>query len=223
MKKFFFLLIIMQTGFLSRAQAIPEDFVYLKDVVPFAIEEVRYAGEHNFTGRPVPGYESEQIILTKKAAEALKKVQQELIQKDLMLKVFDAYRPQTAVNEFVAWARKPGDTLAKNEFYPDVEKSRLFELGYIASKSGHSRGGTIDLTLVNANTCKELDMGGAYDFFGEISHHRSASVTSEQKKNRELLRTVMLKNGFRSYSEEWWHYTLNAEPFPYQYFDFPIK
>ena len=112
------------------AQTIPEDFVYLRDVLPFAIEEVRYAGEHNFTGRPVPGYESAQIILTKKAAEALKKVQQDLIQKDLMVKVFDAYRPQTAVNEFVAWARKPEDTLAKNEFYPDVQKGRLFELGY---------------------------------------------------------------------------------------------
>lgn len=187
------------------------------------IEEVRYAGNHNFTGRPVPGYDSAQIVLTKKAAEALKNVQKELIQKDLMLKVFDGYRPQSAVNEFVAWARKPADTLAKREFYPNIDKSRLFELGYIASKSGHSRGGTVDLTLVDVETCEELDMGGAYDFFGEISHHRSDSVNSEQKANRETLRTVMVRNGFRSYSEEWWHYTLNAEPFPYQYFDFPIK
>ncbi|WP_051201389.1 M15 family metallopeptidase [Christiangramia portivictoriae] len=223
MRKIFLILVCLQIGFISKAQSIPEDFVYLKNVLPFVIEEVRYAGNHNFTGRPVLGYESAQIVLTKKAAEALKNVQKELIQQDLMLKVFDGYRPQSAVNEFVVWARKPADTLAKREFYPNIDKSRLFELGYIASKSGHSRGGTVDLTLVNVETCEELDMGGAYDFFGEISHHRSASVTSEQKSNRETLRTVMLRNGFRSYSEEWWHYTLNAEPFPYQYFDFPIK
>jgi len=222
-KKKYALIFFLVVGLKILAQEKPSEFIYLRDMMPFVLEEVRYAASHNFTGRPVPGYDSSQIILTKRAAAALKKVQEELLQNDLMLKVFDGYRPQTAVNEFVRWAKVKEDTLAKQEFYPNINKSRLFELGYISSRSGHSRGGTVDLTLVNAITCKELDMGGPYDFFGPISHHQSTSITAAQKKNRELLRLAMVRNGFRSYAKEWWHYTLNAEVFPYQYFDFPIE
>ncbi|MCM4157893.1 M15 family metallopeptidase [Gramella sp. AN32] len=221
--KIFFLFIISFFGVgNSFGQEMPSEFVHINEKIPDIIYEIRYAGTHNFIGRPIEGYEAKTAILARPAAEALAKVQQELIRQDLMLKIFDAYRPQRAVNDFVQWARKPGDTLTKQQFYPEVPKSRLFELGYIASKSGHSRGGTVDLTLVKVSDCTEVDMGSPYDFFGEISHHDTAKISEEQKKNRQFLKDIMRKYGFRSYSEEWWHYTFNAEPFPYQYFDFPV-
>jgi zinc D-Ala-D-Ala dipeptidase len=217
-------IILVCLGFTDlKAQELPKGFVYLDEVISDVIYEIRYAGSHNFIGKPVKGYERATAILSRPAAAALAKVQKELIQKDYMLKVFDAYRPQQAVNQFVGWARDRSDTLMKQEFYPEVPKEKLFELGYISSRSGHSRGSTIDLTLIKVNTCQNADMGGEYDFFGEISHHYSTKVTAEQKKNRELLRLTMRKYGFRSYSEEWWHYTYDAEPFPDTYFDFPVK
>ncbi|TBW26815.1 peptidase M15 [Gramella sp. KN1008] len=191
--------------------------------VPGVVYEIRYAGDNNFIGGPVWGYNSEQAILSEPAAKALAKVQKELILKDYMLKIFDAYRPQRAVNQFIEWARDRNDTLKKQEFYPDVAKKDLFELGYIASRSGHSRGSTVDLTLIHAESCKEVDMGSTYDFFGEISHHNTNQITAEQKKNRELLKRVMRKHGFRHYSEEWWHYTFIPEPYPDTYFDFPVE
>lgn len=205
------------------AQELPDDFIHLDEVIPDIIYEIRYAGDHNFIGEPIKGYKKPQAILNKPAAEALLKVQQELIRKDYMLKVFDAYRPQTAVNHFMEWARDSSDTIMKSEFYPDVSKSSLFELGYISTKSGHSRGSTVDLTIVHVKNCENVDMGGAYDFFGEISHHYSTNVTPKQKQNRELLRLTMRKYGFRSYPEEWWHYTYDAEPYPDTYFDFPVE
>ena len=218
---YFVLMLCLISGTL-KAQEIPEGFVHIDEVIPDIVYEIRYAGQHNFVGKPIRGYEKPQAILSKPAANALAKVQQELIQKDFMLKVFDAYRPQRAVNHFIEWAREEGDTLMKQEFYPEVAKSDLFQLGYIASKSGHSRGSTVDLTMIHVGNCKNVDMGGAYDFFGDISHH-SAQVTPEQKKNRELLRLTMRKYGFRSYSEEWWHYTYDMEPYPEIYFDFPVR
>ena len=216
-----FLFLLLGQGL--NAQQIPDGFVHLDEVIPGIVYEIRYAGDHNFVGEPITGYEKEQAILSKPAAYALAKVQQELIQKDYMLKVFDAYRPQRAVNHFVEWARDKSDTIMKSEFYPEVPKRNLFELGYIASKSGHSRGSTVDLTMIHVDNCENVDMGGTYDFFGEISHHYSTQVTPEQKQNRELLRLTMRKYGFRSYSEEWWHYTYDAEPYPDTYFDFPVK
>ena len=209
--------------FSVNSQKLPEGFVYIDEVIPDVIYDIRYAGNHNFIGKPIAGYEKPQAILSEPAAEALAKVQKELIQKDYMLKVFDAYRPQRAVDEFVEWARDESDTLMKHEFYPDVAKRNLFELGYIASKSGHSRGSTVDLTIVHVENCEEVDMGGPYDFFGEISHHASQKISPEQKKNREILRLAMRKYGFRSYSEEWWHYTYDAEPYPDTYFNFPVR
>jgi len=216
------LIIILSTGSV-KAQGLPEGFVYLDEVIPDILYDIRYAGNHNFIGKPITGYEEAQAILSKPAAEALAKVQQELIQKDFMLKIFDAYRPQRAVNHFMEWAKDGEDTLMKSQFYPEIAKKDLFQLGYIATKSGHSRGSTIDLTMVKVSDCKNADMGSPYDFFGEISHHNTSKITTQQKENRELLRLTMRKYGFRSYSEEWWHYTYNMEPFPNTYFDFPVK
>ncbi len=202
---------------------IPEGFVYLHKTIPSIKGEVRYAGSHNFTGKPVKGYRKEKIILSKPAAKALRKVQEELDKKGYCLKVFDAYRPQRSVNSFVAWAKKTGDTLAKAEFYPEINKKDLFQLGYIASKSGHTRGSAIDLTIIDKNTGEELDMGSPYDFFGKISHHNTNQISKEQKQNRIFLKQLMLKHGFYPYPEEWWHYSLKNEPYPNTYFDFPVE
>jgi D-alanyl-D-alanine dipeptidase len=181
-----------------------------------------YAGSNNFIGKPIEGYMKPKAILTKPAAEALKKVQAELENQGYCLKIFDAYRPQRAVDHFIEWAVKPGDTLMKNQFYPEVIKKELFNLGYLASRSGHSRGSTLDLTLIDVKSGKEVDMGGNYDFFGEISHHKYSGITPKQKKNRELLKKAMTKYGFRPYAKEWWHYTFQPEPFPDTYFDFVV-
>lgn len=193
------------------------------DIIPNIETEIRYYGIHNFTGRPVIGYEAPVAILSTKAAFALKKVQKELNNKGLSLKIFDSYRPQKAVTSFEIWAKDLNDTIAKQEFYPEIDKRNLFNLGYIASKSGHTRGSTIDLTLVNLVTKEEIDMGSPFDFFGTISHHNTTAITLEQKQNRELLRTTMVKHGFKEYAEEWWHYTLITEPFPNTYFDFDVR
>ena len=202
---------------------LPEGFIYVSELIPDLKIELRYFGNNNFTGKPVPGYEAEKIILSKEAAIALQKVQRELENDGYCLKIFDAYRPQRAVNSFIKWARKPEDTLTKAQFYPEKKKSNLFNLGYIATKSGHSRGSTVDLTIIDAKTLKEIDMGGTYDYFGERSHHNFNEITTIQKANREYLKNIMSKYGFRSYSEEWWHYTLRREPYPETYFDFTIK
>lgn len=219
---FFICLVTFYTSTMN-SQEIPEGFVYLDEAIPDIVYEIRYAGEHNFVGKPITGYNTDQAILSKPAAIALAKVQKELIIKDFMLKIFDAYRPQRAVNHFMDWARRKEDTLMKSEFYPEVKKQNLFELGYIATRSGHSRGSTVDLTMIKVEGCENVDMGGPYDFFGEISHHNTRQITAEQKQNREILRLVMRKYGFRSYSEEWWHYTYDAEPYPDTYFDFPVE
>ena len=222
-KTIVFLLLVLGGMFQEESEKLPEGFVYINEKIPGVVYDIRYAGNNNFIGRPVIGYSAEQAILSEPAAEALSRVEEELIQKDYILKIFDAYRPQRAVNHFIKWARDEDDTLMKSEFYPEVAKSNLFQLGYIASKSGHSRGSTVDLTLVDANSCKEVDMGSTYDFFGEISHHETRQITEEQKKNRQLLKKVMQKYGFRPYPEEWWHYTYTPETYPDTYFDFPVE
>ncbi len=222
-KTIVFLLLVLGGMFQEESEKLPEDFVYINEKIPGIVYDIRYAGNKNFIGRQVIGYRAEQAILSKPAAEALSRVQEELIQQDYILKIFDAYRPQRAVNHFIKWARDEEDTLMKTEFYPQVSKSNLFQLGYIASKSGHSRGSTVDLTLVDANSCKEVDMGSTYDFFGEISHHETRQITEEQKKNRQLLKKVMQKYGFRPYPAEWWHYTYTPETYPDTYFDFPVE
>lgn len=219
-----FLILICLTCCLSFAQTkLPEGFVYVKEKIPDVVLEMRYAGNNNFIGKPVAGYNKPVAILSKPAAEALFLVQQELKNEGYCLKIFDAYRPQQAVNDFIAWARDPGDTLMKQEFYPDVDKRNLFNYGYISTRSGHSRGSTVDLTLIDANTGKEVDMGGSYDFFGELSHHNSPEINAEQKRNRELLKNTMAKYGFYPYMQEWWHYTFRPEPYPDTYFNFPVE
>ena len=205
------------------SQNKPDNFVYLLDLEPSIKIELRYFSNNNFIGQPIDGYHRSTIIVSKPTAIALQKVQNALEKKGLGLKIFDAYRPQRAVNHFVRWAKVLNDTLMKRSYYPDVPKSELFKRGYIASKSGHSRGSTVDLTLIDLDTGNELDMGSPYDFFGVQSHPFYKKITDEQRKNRMLLRRVMLKNGFKPYENEWWHFTLRDEPFPDQYFDFPVK
>jgi D-alanyl-D-alanine dipeptidase len=202
---------------------LPQGFVYVNDIITDLDVELRYFSTHNFVGDTIEGYKANKLILTQQAAEALKKVQDELEQQNLCLRVYDAYRPQRAVNNFIRWARELNDTLNKQEFYPDVEKRYLFRDGYIASKSGHSRGSTLDLTIIDGNTSEPLDMGSPYDFFGEPSWVEYDDITETQKQNRQLLQNIMRKHGFRNYPQEWWHFTLAGEPFPETYFDFVVE
>lgn len=201
---------------------LPKGFIYVKDSIPDLDVELRYFTAYNFVGKPIEGYYSNNLILTTKATIALKKIQKELENINLCLKVYDGYRPQKAVNHFIRWANNLNDTINKAFFYPYVKKNDLFKHEYIASRSGHSKGSTVDLTLIDGNTGKPLDMGSDYDFFGQESWVNYQNITKEQKQNRQLLQSVMQKHGFRNYSKEWWHFTLRQEPFPNTFFDFPI-
>lgn len=207
------------------AQKLPEGFAYLKKENPTLILDLRYATSENFTGKIVTGYTSEKAIGTKALSIALRKVQALLRSKGLGLKVFDAYRPQSAVDAFISWAASASDTLKKREYYPNLKKEDLFELGYIAEKSGHTRGSTIDVTLVylkGRRKGKEIDMGGKWDYFGEASHFNYQKISPKQMENRRLLRDLMIEGGFNPYEKEWWHFSLKNEPFPTTYFDFPL-
>ncbi len=199
------------------------DFVLLSEAVPDAILEIRYYSTYNFVGDRIDGYEEPVALITKEAAAALKKVSDEMVSGGCRLKVYDAYRPQQAVTHFMNWALDEKDVRMKEYFYPEIEKSQLFPRGYIAGHSGHSRGSTIDLTLFEMKTGKEADMGGTFDYFGQLSHPDYRNITEEQYANRMLLRNVMVKYGFNPITEEWWHFTLNNEPFPDTYFTFPVK
>jgi D-alanyl-D-alanine dipeptidase len=204
----------------------PDGFVYLDEYIPGIEVDLRYYSNDNFVGDTVDGYHANKCIISLEAAKALKKVSAELNAKGIGLKIFDAYRPQQAVNHFVRWAKDLGDTLTKSKYYPEERKSTLFKKGYIASKSGHSRGSAIDLTLIylsGEKKGKEVDMGAGWDFFGTISWPSSDKVTAKQKENRMLLRNTMIKHGFKPYNKEWWHFTLKHEPFPDTYFNFPIN
>jgi len=226
MKKKILLFALVSIGFaftkLTHFQ-LPDGFVQALKIIPDLNVELRYFTTHNFVGDTIDGYNANVLIVTKPTAEALKKVQDELENQNLCLKVYDGYRPQRAVNHFIAWARNLKDTLNKKEFYPFVEKKNLFRDGYIASKSGHSRGSTVDLTIIDGSTLEPLDMGSPYDFFGEPSWVEYQDITDAQKQNRQLLQKVMIKHGFRNYPQEWWHFTLAGEPFPDTYFDFEVE
>jgi D-alanyl-D-alanine dipeptidase len=206
----------------ERAQERPTAFVDASTVVPGLIVEMRYAGAHNFVGRPIDGYEAPRCLLSQAAAAALAEVARDLAPRGLHIKVFDCYRPTRAVANFVRWARDLKDTAGKAEFYPDVDKRTLFRDGYIASQSGHSRGSTIDMSLANDDG-HELDLGTPFDFFSPKSWPADPTVTPEQHANRMLLAAAMRRHGFRPYDREWWHFTLRGEPFPDTYFDFPVK
>lgn len=194
----------------------PPGFVALRDVDPTIVQEIRYATPHNFTGAPVSGYREPTCILTGPAALALRRAQRALRPRGLSLRVFDCYRPRRAVARFVAWARSPGEQSMKAEFYPRVDKRRLFADGYIAERSAHSRGSTVDLTI------ESLDMGTGFDLFDPLAHTLNPRVTGAQRRNRLLLQRTMEGAGFTGIPTEWWHFTYRREPFPGTYFDFPV-
>ena len=217
-------------------------FVTITDVVPDAILEIRYYGTYNFMGTRIDGYQQPTALLTREAADSLRAVSDDVKALGYRLKIYDAYRPQSGVDHFMSWAANVSDTLMKTYFYPDLDKSVLFDQEYIMSKSGHTRGSTVDLTLFDMTTEKELDMGGTFDWFGPESHPdfcgnpetgeytgnnskspKKRKITAKQFNNRMILRQAMLRHGFKPLATEWWHFTLENEPFPETYFTFPVK
>lgn len=212
-------------------------FVNITDVVPDAILEIRYHSTYNFVGARIDGYEEPTALLTRQAADSLRAVSLDLKRHGYVLKIYDAYRPQRAVDHFMRWSQDLGDTITKAYFYPRLTKKEVFDGEYVATKSGHSRGSTVDLTIVDMKTGKEVDMGGTFDWFGIESHpdygggnpetldfqQTDPDFTSVQFYNRMVLRTAMLRHGFKPLDNEWWHFTLKDEPFPDTYFNFPVK
>jgi D-alanyl-D-alanine dipeptidase len=210
----------------ERSSSLPPGFVYVDKVIPGLKLEMRYYTAHNFVGRRIDGYLQPKCLLTAEAAAALKKVQDELAPVGLGLKIFDAYRPQRAVDDFVQWAKDLNDVRMKDEFYPEVKKKNLFKEKYIATQSSHSRGSTVDLTIValtGSAAGSGLDMGSGFDLFGPRSWPTSLAVPPAARAHRLLLQVLMKKHGFSPYPQEWWHFTLEDEPFPNTYFDFPIQ
>lgn len=221
---------------------LPNDFVFILDIDPTIIEISRYYENENFLGHKVVGYTQPHIISTKNAAVALKAAQAKLNAQGYKLVVYDGYRPQRAVNEFIRWSKNLQDQIAKSSYYPNIDKQDVFKLGYLFEKSSHSRGSTFDLTIIPIDqTLKPIevskrtlannqqilflddntvDMGSSFDLFHEVSHHDTNLISEHQTKMRNILRSAMLNNGFKEYQEEWWHYTLANEPFPDTYFDF---
>lgn len=223
------------------------DFVDVKEYIPSIVIDMRYYGPHNFVGQRINGYNAPKCILTKKAARALAGAQAELEKFSFSLKIYDCYRPQRAVDHFVRWAKDIGDIRTKEEFYPTIDKRNLFKDSYIASKSGHSRGSVVDLTIVpvpvpvqetyrpgqKLSACSlpegkrfrdnSIDMGTGFDCFNELSHTANRNTGEKQRINRLLLKTIMEKHGFVNYEMEWWHFTLKNEPYPDTYFDFVIE
>lgn len=201
-----------------------EAFVDLKEMMPNLRSDMRYYSSNNFVGAPIDGYNEPKVLLTKEAAEALKKVQDELERLGFGLLVYDAYRPQRATDHFVRWAQDENDDTMKTQFYPNINKKDLFSKGYISVKSGHSRGSTVDVTIVSLKTKQILNMGSPYDLFDEVSSvDHTSTITKNQHALRLLLKRRMEKHGWQSYPQEWWHFTLKEEPYPDTYFDFPIE
>ena len=213
----------MRTGYKNDVTMDPSGFVLLSDLVPNIIQEIRYFSTYNFIGERIDGYEEPCAILTVEATRALKAVSNELFVQGYRIKVFDAYRPACAVKQFVLWGIEDQDIRMKPYFYPDLQKQDLFAEGYIAKLSSHSRGSTVDLTLLDMKTGKEVDMGSPFDLFSEKSHPGYKGITDEQYENRMLLQHVMVRNGFVPIDCEWWHFTLKNEPYPDTYFEFPVS
>lgn len=198
------------------------DFVVLNDYIPEAKYDIRYYSDYNFVGERIDGYEAPVALLTREAADALREVNEELAAQNLTLKIYDAYRPQRAVNHFIRWSGNKNAKM-KKYFYPEKDKRVLFRSGYISRRSGHSRGSTVDLTLYDLSRDIDVDMGGTFDYFGERSHTNYKRLTKAQHNNRMLLRDIMQSHGFKGITTEWWHFTLRDEPYPDTYFDFPVK
>ena len=251
-KKFFFLFLIfclnnIASANLSNTQRMRSDFVYLKDIAPSILQDMRYAGDHNFVGHPLLGYEKATCILTRQAAEQLKAIQQQLKPLGYTLKVYDCYRPQKTVDFFIAWSQDINQQTMKAEFYPSVNKKDVFKLGYVAEKSSHSRGSTMDLTIVKLPAKSEplyhrnqplvscyapyqqrfhdnsINMGTGYDCFDSLAHPDNTNIAPKEYLNRMFLRYWMVKYGFVGFDTEWWHFTLKNEPYPDTYFNFTIK
>ena len=233
MKPLRYLLLAVAASALAACSSLPSEksvdpldnsgFVEIAEAVPDAILEIRYYSTYNFVGDRIEGYEEPVALLSLEAAKALKAVSDDVLKQGYRLKIYDAYRPQRAVTHFVRWSQDANDTRMKSYFYPDLPKNTLFARGYIDAKSGHSRGSTVDLTLFDMRTEKEVDMGGTFDFFGPKSHPDYKNITKRQFENRMILRRAMLRHGFKPLAEEWWHFTLKDEPYPETYFDFPVK
>ena len=213
----------MKTAYRNDLTMDASDFVLLADYVPHIVQEIRYYSTYNFIGDRIDGYEEPVALLTIEAARALKAVSSEMMVQGYRLKIFDAYRPTVAVRHFMLWGIEDKDVRMKPYFYPDLEKEEVFTRGYIAKRSSHSRGSTVDLTLLDMATGTEVDMGGPFDLFSEISHPDYRGITQEQYENRMLLRHVMMRNGFEPFPFEWWHFTMINEPYPDTYFSFPVS
>ena len=220
MRMFIIILLIIYSAFLNNN--LEDGFVYLNDIDDSIIVDLKYYSNENFTGQFVDGYLSNTAILTKESALALSDAQDDFNKLGYSIILYDAYRPQRAVDFFIKWSKSPYDTINKRIFYPNIKKSELFELGYIAYKSGHSRGSTVDVSLIEISTNKILDMGTVFDYFGIESHTFFDDISEKQKSNRLILYEIMSNNGFKNYSKEWWHFTLINEPYQ-KYFDFLIK
>jgi len=210
------------------ALALPKGFVYLETIDPSIIQDMRYAGCDNFVGKPVPGYQTSRCIMTRKTAIALSKVQNKLKPFDLSLKILDAYRPQKASNYFISWAQDDQDQKMKARYYPNIKKSDLFKKGYIAPCSAHTRGSTVDVTLVMIPSCKNakptnIEMGTLYDYFDSQSHTVNDMISHEILTRRLYLKALMEAAGFKSIKTEWWHFTLQDEPYPDSDYDFDIQ
>ena len=210
-------------GYEKEVTMNPSGFVLLADYVPSIIQEIRYYSTYNFIGDRIDGYEEPVALLTKEAARALKSAASEFFVQGYRIKVFDAYRPASAVKHFMLWGIEDTDIRMKPYFYPDIEKQEVFSKGYVAKLSSHSRGSAIDLTLLDMKTGKELDMGSPFDMFSEISHPSYRGISDEQYDNRMRLQKVMVRNGFEPIDNEWWHFKLKDEPYPDTYFEFPVS
>ncbi|RPD98198.1 peptidase M15 [Aureibaculum marinum] len=207
----------------EKSGTLPDGFVYVKEIIPKLRTDLRYYSSNNFIGEPIDGYKKPKCILTKEAALALKNVQEEFEKLGFGLLIFDAYRPQRAVNQFVKWAQDSTDTRMKEQFYPNLDKKDLFKEQYIAAKSGHSRGSSVDLTIVSLKTGHILDLGSPFDLFDEKSATNYKNITKNQRSIRLMLQRRMVKHGFKPHEKEWWHFTLANEPYPDTYFDFSIE
>jgi len=201
---------------------LPEPFVYLEDIDPSIIQEISYATDNNFIGRPLDGYQSHRCVLPKPLALALANAQKDAKKQDLSLKIYEAYRPVRAVEDILLWSKDPSDQKMKAQYYPNIDKEKVFDLGYVLLRSAHCRGAAVDVTLVPLSSKKPLEMGTRFDAFDEHSHTENPNISEEAKKNRVLLCSIMHKHGFLNYPSEWWHFNFKDEPFPNTYFDFPI-
>ena len=218
------LLLFVQFSFSQKG--LEKGFEYLDEFIPNIVFDLRYGSEDNFTGKVVKGYENPRPVSTIEMAKALKEVQIYLELRGLGLKIFDAYRPQKAVDYFFEWSKVKTDTLMKSKYYPNEKKENLFKHGYISKLSGHSRGSSVDLTiihLIGEKAGEEIDMGSSWDYFGEKSSISSTKINLIQRKNRIILKNLMQMFGFLPYEKEWWHFTIQKEPFPNKYFDFPTN